>query len=75
MGDFGPPFKRDDMERYQQRVIEERDELALKIGKLDGFISSPKYHEIPGIEQNLLDEQAIAMEIYFDVLQRRINRF
>ena len=64
------------MQDWQQRVIEERDELAERINKLGAFIGSKRLPEVTTQQDRaLLGEQLTLMERYYDVLCRRVEAF
>lgn len=63
------------MEAYQENVIAEKDELNIKIQKLDAFICSKKFEEVSPKEHWLLVEQLIHMREYYNVLIKRIELF
>lgn len=59
-----------------QRLRDEQNDLAAKLGKLDAFISiSPVFHMLDLRDQELLCEQQKAMAVYFNILTARIERF
>jgi hypothetical protein len=60
---------------YQQRVIEERDDLDCKINSLSIFISSPEFDETSHAEQDRLYRQLESMESYLYILNERIEAF
>ena len=61
---------------YQQRVVEERDELQAKIKKLRLFISyKDNLSELPQLSQDLLLLQYNVMEEYSMILKMRIDTF
>lgn len=60
---------------YQQRVVEERDDLVERLAKLCAFIGSDAFQAVPHHEQHLLVRQAGAMMTYRDVLNERIKGF
>ena len=61
---------------HQQRVINEMEELDIKIVALDKFIlESPIYKTLPKDEQSRLVLQVRAMQYYFTILVERINNF
>lgn len=62
------------MEEYQKRVIDEVEELDVKIGKLEKFIENPPIN-IDVYEFNRLKHQADAMRLYSYVLHNRIKHF
>ncbi len=63
------------MQPYQQRVIEEEEELESKLGKLMIFIKSDQCSCLPIEQQDLLNMQYYAMEPYSHVLSLRIKSF
>lgn len=63
------------MEPYQQRVIEEHDELNIKIVKLERFMASEAFTELPDWESELLNQQYLYMGYYLGVLSQRIRTF
>lgn len=60
---------------YQQRVLGERAELAVKVTALGAFTKSVAFEAVPGHEQQRLKIQLDAMNIYHDVLMDRIAAF
>lgn len=60
------------MEDYQKRVIEEREDLDIKVQKLGLFLYQNKVSEK---ETNLLEKQLAIMEEYSDILRERIYLF
>lgn len=63
------------MEAYQERVIEEKQELDKKIEKLVLFINSDKFLSLSREDAALLLDQQIAMTTYSQILKERIARF
>ena len=63
------------MQPYQQRVIDEKAELDIKIAKLDYFRVSGEMSKIPVDQQDLLDLQHNAMFTYSIILELRIKSF
>jgi hypothetical protein len=63
------------MQAYQQRVIEEKQELDAKLDKLNQFIDSPQFLVIDGEEQKRLRLQRTFMLAYSNVLGERIEAF
>lgn len=61
-----------EIQPHQQRVIDERDQLAEKINKLTEFIGSERFLSLGG-EQDLLRMQLGAMLQYLSLLERRIE--
>jgi len=60
---------------HQQRVIDERNELAERLEKLEAFLHTDVYNNLNSAEQNLLDCQKIAMTQYLSTLNERIGIF
>ena len=61
---------------HQQRVVDERDQLAERIEKLDAFIQGNSFFEgLPEAEQERLVAQAGVMAVYCRILERRIGAF
>lgn len=63
------------MKDFQQRVIQEKADLDLKIQKLGYFFEGQVWPTLPGQEQNRLSRQYGAMKAYSDVLGERITAF
>ena len=63
------------MEPYQQRVVDEKEELDGRRLKLIAFVSGPKFESVPIDEQERMHEQIACMSEYSDVLRRRIEAF
>lgn len=68
-------MKRNNLQPYQQRLLEERDELADRVGKLYEFNKSAIFSALPHLEQQLLVKQYAHMIGYLDALDRRIRLF
>lgn len=61
---------------HQQRVVDERYELADKLAKLDEFIDhNPLFKTLDNKDQMLLLEQSSVMTQYKRLLDRRIYNF
>ena len=61
---------------WQQRVIDERNELRVKLDNLIEFIEkSNRFLQLPNEDQFLLAAQRNAMSLYINILTRRINKF
>lgn len=58
---------------HQQRVIDERIELADKLGKLYAFFQSPIFATLSEAERSRLRSQARFMDGYLAVLAERIE--
>jgi hypothetical protein len=63
------------MEDFQKRVVEEKDALVEKMNKLDPFLSTPTYANLPPDEQSRLSRQYLIMQLYAQVLEERISAF
>lgn len=65
------------MEAYQERVVQEKDELDKKIQSLQFFIEHPNFNvKVSNFhEREDLKAQLRHMKFYSDILQSRINRF
>ena len=64
-----------DLEPWQQRVVEEYDDLNKKREKLTDFFTSKEYQALPEYSKTALDKQYEAMRDYSVVLKERIDRF
>lgn len=60
---------------HQQRVIDEKSELDLKINKLSTFISGKIFKTLSTDEQVMLKLQFVYMVAYSNILQDRIKFF
>lgn len=63
------------LEPWQQRVVEERAQLADRLDKLGVALNSPKVKAMDPRDRKLLFEQDLAMDTYLKVLDKRIARF
>lgn len=63
------------MNDWEQRVYAELEELDKRVEKLNNFIESSKFFEIPHEDQHLLEAQYLSMRTYRNILNRRIDRF
>lgn len=63
------------MEDYQNRVIEEHQDLNSKYHKLTGFVLSKDFLALPSEERTLLMMQQRAMAEYRNCLRERIKAF
>ena len=63
------------MEAYQQRVVDEKKELDIKLDKLVEFLKSPKITSVNPDEHNRLTRQQYIMRQYSEVLSERIVHF
>lgn len=62
------------MEEWQKRVFTEREELAMKIAKLEHFLDVTDVEDY-GKSFNLLRRQLSVMCEYYDVLDERVKEF
>ena len=60
---------------HQLRVVEEKEELLNKIEKLSMFLQTDKAKELSTEEYILLSVQLDYMNLYFNVLIKRIKVF
>lgn len=64
------------MQPHQQRVVEEKAALDIKLEALNDFIDeNPIFQKLDIGEQGLLYAQTYAMRQYSDILGERIDRF
>ncbi len=61
------------MESYQERLIKEREELMIKIRKLEAFSSSDDFSALENSEKELLKKQLDIMHEYDTILFLRIK--
>lgn len=74
-GEGGRPRKGERMAiaEWQQRIVNERNELSMKLDKLKDFIAANKVMlELPQEAQDRLLRQCWIMQLYEQVLQERI---
>lgn len=60
---------------FQQRVVEERQALIIKIDSLAPFIGSEIYQALSSEEQKRLVKQLDIMHQYVQILAERIQNF
>lgn len=70
-----PFFLEYDMQPFQQRVVDEMNELAAKDDKLKAFFSTTVFAGLPADEQARLRRQQLHMAGYLNVLRERIAAF
>lgn len=63
------------MEPYQQRVVDEKNELDTKRGNLMAFFSTSVFLRLDQGEKDRLRTQHLVMGIYSDILNQRIEAF
>lgn len=61
------------MESYQERLIKEREELMIKIRKLEAFSFSNDFYALENSEKELLKKQLDIMHEYDTILFLRIK--
>lgn len=65
-----------ELQPHQQRVVEEKKELDVKIKALQTFIErNEMFYNMSPEEMSDMRRQLCTMETYSQILQRRINRF
>jgi len=69
------PQKETQMEDYQDRVLQEKQELDVKINKLTGFLYSDKSTGLDKEEYKRMRQQLYCMMDYGHCLTERINNF
>lgn len=62
------------MSNFRARLMTERVQLMHKIQKLNAFILSDAYDNLPEIDRLDLKEQNKHMKMYLAVLDRRVSR-
>lgn len=60
---------------FQQRVIDEKSELDLKINALNAFVIGGIFKTLPEADRELLLRQLDIMKAYEHILEVRISRF
>ena len=63
------------MDAWQERVIEEKNELDEKIRKLSAFLQSANVNLLNSTDRRLLTEQHVFMRYYSYILGERISLF
>ena len=64
-----------ELEPFQRLVIEEREQLSMRIENLKNFVVTQTFDELDKEEQKLLSLQLVLMARYCDVLDERISAF
>ena len=67
--------KYEEMQPWQQRVMDELTELDIKIKKLHAFLCTYSFNSLADEDKRLLNTQYFAMSTYREILEMRINRF
>lgn len=63
------------MESWQERVLDEQNELRKRIFKLSAFQQSSEHTLLDSRDQEILSDQINAMNRYFECLKQRIDKF
>lgn len=63
------------MKDYQKRVIEERDQLQERVGRLYEFMEEDEFCNLPDAEKDSLNQQLPSMCDYLRILNERIANF
>ncbi len=63
------------MQPYQQRVVDEKNDLDSKRDRLRAFFGTDLYRELDPTEQSRLNRQLEAMTLYSNILAERIAAF
>jgi hypothetical protein len=63
------------MQPFQQRVVEECRELRGKLDKLNQFVQTEMFNQLPSDERDRLMKQRSIMDEYAAVLDARIGAF
>lgn len=58
---------------HVQRVIGEKAQLDDRLAKLQAFLQTPAFKELPAKSQKLMEAQAVSMREYSDVLAERLK--
>jgi len=61
--------------QYQERLLEEKQQLDDRLAKLVNFIGSATFQKLPSNYCDLLEDQKVAMEEYARILAARIDLF
>ena len=64
-----------DLQPWQERVIEEKNELDKKLESLQGFLTSLLFKHLSKDDQIILEDQELFMRRYSGTLAKRIERF
>lgn len=69
------PQRPKELQPYQQKVIDELEELNKKRKSLEHFCQRNVFQALPDMDKKLLVWQHTHMTRYADILERRIKRF
>lgn len=59
---------------FKTKLIDEKNQLSIKLDALDNFILSESFNEIDDIQKSLLQVQVTAMNTYLQCLKERIAK-
>jgi len=60
------------MEPFQQRLLDEKNQVDERITKLESFTSTDLFDQLPAVQMSLLNIQLKAMQTYSQCLLERI---
>ena len=63
------------LQPHQQRVVDEKQSLDEKRGKLNAFLETATFHSLSYKQRYLLNRQSMLMDLYSEVLGERIQAF
>ena len=63
------------MEEYQKRVVDERNELGVRLGKLNDFLECTASAQLEPQARTLMERQSVVMDEYLGILISRIKLF
>jgi hypothetical protein len=69
------PYKEKSMQPHQERVVEEKKDLDVKIQKLTAFIGGSLFASLDAAERSRLSIQLQHMNGYSEILSQRISAF
>ena len=59
---------------FKTRLVDEKNQLSIKLDALDSFITSDKFKDVNDVQKALLQVQSTAMNTYLQCLKERIER-
>lgn len=63
------------MKDYQQRVVDEKEELDGRLSRLEDFLTTSLFAKLDGAEKDRMQRQAAIMRAYSALLRERIDAF
>ena len=60
---------------WQQRVVDERDQLKERLEKLRAFFKTAQFEKLDEDGQRVMRQQAVFMGEYLSILDYRISKF